>query len=137
MSENEIPTEVKDFVFHSIDSAEQLDIILLLHSYEDRAVTVKDISDVLRSSPNSIETRLKKLIELRLITSENKSESQKFRFNFENAQAVHLVSSLAEVYKSHRYGILEIIFSPLKKSRDFADAFKLSNPKDPKGGRNG
>ena len=32
MSENLISKALKDFVFHSIDSAEQLDILRLLHS---------------------------------------------------------------------------------------------------------
>jgi len=138
MSEKSISKDVKDFVFHSIDSAEQLDILLLLHSDTHKLVSIKEISDVLRSSPNSIEKRVINLLEQGLLVVVGEGASAKYAFHFQNESAFKIVTELAEIYKSHRYGILEIIFSPLKKSRDFADAFKITNPKDPtKGGRNG
>lgn len=137
MSESDIPKILTDFVFHSIDSAEQLDILLVLHSKPEKNFSSKELSDHLRSSPNSIDKRLKSLIDQNLTLQDSSSpEEARYRFNFENETAVELVSQLAEFYKSHRYRILEIIFSPLKKSRNFADAFKILNPKDPKGGRN-
>ena len=137
MSGNLISNEVKDFVFHSIDSAEQLDILLLLHSDVHKKASIKEISDFLRSTPTSIEKRILNLIQQNLLVSAGEGAQTKYAFHFENEAALKVVSQLAEVYKSHRYGILEIIFSPLKKSRDFADAFKISGSKDPKGGRNG
>jgi hypothetical protein len=133
MSEKQIPKEVKDFVFHLVDSVEQLDILLLLHGNAPHVYTNKDISDVLRSNPGSIDTRTQNLLRQGLLVSSEVG----FRFNSENETVQKIVTQLAEIYKVQRYGVLEIIFSPLKKSRDFADAFKISNPKDPKGGRNG
>jgi predicted transcriptional regulator len=132
MSERDIPNTVKDFVFRSIDSAEQLEILLLLFSDKQRAVSVKELSDLLRSSPGSIEKRMKTLVEQELVMTTGDG-SARYRFNFENHNAVEVIDQLVEVYKTHRYGILEIIFSPLKKSRDFADAFKFSGSK---GGHN-
>lgn len=134
MSENEIPKEVKDFVFHWIDSAEQLEILLLLHSQGYESASAKELSDVLRSSPHSVDKRIQNLLQFGLLISVGSKELPRFRFHVENDAAFKIVSHLAEVFKSHRYGILELIFSPLKKSRDFAEAFKIAGPKDPSRG---
>jgi DNA-binding MarR family transcriptional regulator len=136
MAEKDIPKEVKDFVFHSIDSAEQLDILLLLHGEKSKSFSVRELSDFLRSSPNSVEKRLQTLI-VQGLTQTLAGDPLRYQFYFSNEAALKLVSELAEVYKVHRYGILEIIFSPLKRSRDFAEAFKISGTKDPKGGHGG
>lgn len=137
MSENKISKEVKDFVFHSIDSVEQLDILLLLQSDVQKKWSIKEISNFLRSTPTSIEKRVSKLIEQNLLLEASVPGEKIYSLHFQSEAVLNIVSELAEIYKTHRYGILEIIFSPLKKSRDFADAFKISSSKDPKGGRNG
>ncbi|RYZ84648.1 MAG: MarR family transcriptional regulator [Proteobacteria bacterium] len=137
MSDNDIPLLVKDFLFHSIDSVEQLEVLLWLFQSEGQKVTAEELSQTLRSSPNSVQQRLNGLLRNSLVIVERADADapEHFYFNAESPSK-KIVYQLIEVYKTHRYRVLEIIFSPLKKSRHFADAFRISN-KDPKGGRNG
>lgn len=133
MSSPEIPLLVKDFVFQYIDSVEQLDILLLLCSDQNKLWTADELSAFLRSSRNSIEKRMTSLENLKLVSR----DGDDYRYTPETESLNQTIKELGEIYKVHRYRILEIIFSPMKKGRDFADAFKITGPKEPKGGTNG
>jgi len=134
MSENDIPKAVRDFVFEYIDSVEQLEILLLLESDSGKAWSATEIYNHLRSNLNSIEKRLELLYSQDLI---RKNDSGQFYFAVESDSGKNTVRSLAEFYRGHRYRILEMIFSPMKKSRDLAEAFRLSPAKINKGDSNG
>lgn len=129
-----IPAEVKDFIFRYIDSVEQLEILLLLFSDAQKWWSSTEVSDFLRSNKNSIEKRLELLIAQKLVVQDSESECS---FHSADERLTKVIGALSEVYKIHKYRILEMIFSPMKKSRDFADAFRLTNPKEDKGDRNG
>jgi predicted metal-dependent hydrolase len=135
MSNYEISAEVKDFVFQYIDSVEQLEILLLLYSQAPKCWTSQEISDFLRSSPNSVEKRLSTLQAQKTVLESD--EKGKYCYQRTEERIEKALRELNESYKVHKYKILEMIFSPMKKSRDFADAFKLSTTKDDKGDRNG
>lgn len=135
MSSIEIPTEVKDFVFHNIDSVEQLEILLILHADSTKWWSSEEISGQLRSNRNSVEKRLQFLIKQKLVVVRN--EDSKYSFQPADPRVQQTVDLLSEAYRVQKYRILEIIFSPMKRSRDFADAFKIANTKDDKGDRNG
>jgi predicted transcriptional regulator len=135
MSSIEIPTEVKDFVFHNIDSVEQLEILLILHADSTKWWSSEEISGQLRSNRNSVEKRVQFLIKQKLVVV--RSEDSKYSFQPADPRAQHTVDLLSEAYRVQKYRILEIIFSPMKRSRDFADAFKIANTKEDKGDRNG
>jgi hypothetical protein len=66
-----------------------------------------------------------------------KNEDAQFSFFLDDASLRQTVHSLADIYKVHRYKILEMIFSPMKKSRDLAEAFRLSPNKPNKGDSHG
>jgi hypothetical protein len=134
MGEIEIPSEVRDFVFQNLDSVEQLEILLLLHSEPSKTWSIDAISDQLRSNPNSVRTRLKLLLEQRHVLLEK--DLNTYQYQLRDPAAGTALDLLSQIYKVHKYRILEIIFSPLKKSRDFADAFKIGG-KGPKGEGNG
>lgn len=135
MSITDIPTEVKDFVFQFIDSVEQLEILLLVYASAPREWTPEEISDHLRSNRNSIVKRLSTLVAQRII---HRSESGiSYSFKSDDEKLSKTIELLSEIYKIHKYGVLEMIFSPMKKSRDFADAFRITGTKDDKGDKNG
>lgn len=133
MSIPEIPISVKDFVFQYIDSVEQLDILLLLCSDQNKIWSAEELSAFLRSSRNSIEKRMTALEAQHLVSRDGDG----YRYTPEPESLNQTIKELGEIYKVHRYRILEIIFSPMKRGRDFADAFKITGPKEPKGGNNG
>jgi hypothetical protein len=126
----EIPEEVKQFVFEYIDSVELLEVLLFLRSHSDREWSSNQISKELRSSSASVIHRLHFLKSLNLIEERSPDVFTYATHNFET-----LITSLAESYKIRPHAIQQIIFSPMKKAKQFANAFMLSNPK--KGEPNG
>lgn len=133
MSDNDIPKSVRDFVFEYIDSVEQLEILQLMQGDAPKSWSSSELTQQLRSNQNSIEKRLSLLISQGLV--EKRPQSGDY-FLPENAHSEAL-RELVEYYKIHRYKILELIFSPMKKSRDLAEAFRLSPSKPHKGDSNG
>lgn len=134
MSDNDIPKSVRDFVFEYIDSVEQLEILLLLESNSQKTWSPPELSGLLRSNLNSIEKRLGHLASQGLIV---RNEDSHFAFFTENEELRNTIHTLAEIYRVHRYKIMELIFSPMKKSRDLAEAFRLSPHKPNKGDSHG
>jgi hypothetical protein len=130
MSDNDIPKTIRDFVFEYIDSVEQLEILLLLESDPNKSWSLEELSGLIRSNVNSVEKRTSLLLSQGLII---KNEDSQLSFFLDNAELKQTVHSLADIYKVHRYRILEMIFSPMKKSRDLAEAFRLSPAKPSKG----
>jgi len=129
LPESKISSEVKDFIFRYIDSVEQLEILLLLGSDPGKAWTSEELSHLLRSSPHSVEKRLEGLRDDGLIQLKDEKE---YFFDSQDQGLVNQITKIAEIYKVQLHGILALVFSPMKKGRDFADAFKLGR-KDSKG----
>lgn len=134
MSENDIPKAVRDFVFEYIDSVEQLEILLLLESNSSKSWSASEMNGLLRSNLNSVEKRLSLLISQGLV--KQRPDSQ-YLFAPEREDFQKIIHNLSDYYRVHRYKIMELIFSPMKKSRDLAEAFRLSPSKPNKGDSNG
>lgn len=130
-----ISDELKQLIYDHIDSVEQLDIMLLLRSQAERDWSVREIADHLRTNPASVERRLKALRALDIL-EETPSEPQRFRYRTKTEKAASLMEELAAANKVRRHRVLELIFSPTKRARNFADAFLVRNPakKDDKDG---
>jgi len=135
MSANDLSQDVKDFIFQYIDSVEQLEVFLLLSSDPNKIWSSAEISATLRSNSNSVEKRLNQLLVHQLVEVIATPESR-YRLNQKNENVQKMILQLSDAYKMHRHNILQMIFSPMKKSRDFAEAFRIGSSKDPKGGDN-
>ncbi len=130
------PEEVKQFIFAYIDSVEQLEVLFLLYRDPDDKWTPERMSAELRSSPSSIEGRLKALEAHGLIKRSSEASLDYF-YQGSRPETDLLLSQLQSLYQSRRHKILELIFSPLKRARDFADAFRLSKSNSDEGEGNG
>lgn len=130
MVRRDISERVRSFIFEHIDSVEQLEVLLFLRKNCERPCTAEEITNELRSNLTSVSGRLNVLKSKNLIKEENSS------FQYNNIQEIEdLLIEVAEEYKVRRTLILELIFSPLKKMRNFADSF-VFNPSDKKKGDN-
>lgn len=129
---NEIPSDVKDFIFQYIDSVEQLEILLLLSADPAKGWSSQELQLALRSNLNSIEKRLAILAWYKFI----EKQGGLFYFRPKDPQIIQILQGLTGVYKVQRHKIYELIFSPMKKCRDFAEAFLITKPPDSKGGSN-
>jgi predicted transcriptional regulator len=130
VAEANFPENVNQFIYAHIDSIEQLEILLLLRHHADKSWSFKAISDELRSTPDSVATRILPLEKIGIIHR----EGDMFRYLPTDSVLKETIDDLEKIYRVRRQKIYELIFSPMKKRvRDFADAF-IVNPKkgDPK-----
>lgn len=135
MSTPALSEAVKNFIFEYVDSAESLEILLLISASKEKAWSTQELALELRSSPNSVANRIQVLKNLGLIV-EHANGAEQYLFSPKDQATEDLVIELLQAYRMQRHRILELIFSPMKKARLFADAFRVVGPKD-SGGSNG
>jgi hypothetical protein len=128
MSNQDLPEELARFIYEYIDSAEIVDVLLILKSRHDNFLSAKMISDELRANPESVSKRLFSLKVLDLI-QEDPNNSELYCYCPGTPRLSALMDVLSESYKVRRQRVLAAIFSPAKKMRDFADAFVVRNRK--------
>ena len=63
MSQRDFSPEFRAFVNKFINSIEQIEVLLILRANPERVWTVDEISAIMRSTPNSIRSRLDALTE--------------------------------------------------------------------------
>jgi hypothetical protein len=137
MGADGFPENVRQLVFKHIDSVEQLEVLLYMRAHRETQLDALRISAELRSIPASVLKRIVALETCGFISRPNKSaqsetipsETTLFQFNPRTGEIDSAISALADLYKSKPQRIFEIIFSPLKKGRQFAAAFVVTTPK--------
>lgn len=135
LSKAGISEKTRNFVFQHVDSVELVEIILLFHGASEKAWTAEDISKELRSSAISIKKRLTVLRNIGLIRETDKPNY--FCFETKDMSQAKIIDELSLAYRVQRHRVLEIIFSPSKKARDFADAFLVTGHKKDDGDEHG
>lgn len=122
VSEEGVPEPVLQFVSRHVESLEQLEILLLLHSAPNKIWTVSEIFQRIQSTQISVQHRLLQLQAAGLVAS----DANGFRFAPANEDLANCVAGLAENYRERRVRIIEAIYAPRKDpAQSFADAFKL------------
>jgi hypothetical protein len=126
MPEHEISAKLKQFIFEFVDSVELIEVLLFIRNRPDEYFSATQISGELRSNPNSITNRLRKLVNIGLL---EESGSHSFRFLPKNAELKNVINELSNEYLLRRHHIFELIFSSSKNARQFADAFIVGKNK--------
>ena len=126
MAPAEIPEKVRNFIFMHLHSVDQLEIILLVRRDPAKSWTIKKLTDELRSNENLVSTRLAKLVALGLL--ERREGTDEYRYSPGDPLLEETINELAEVCRVQRHRVLELIFSPMKRARDFAEAFYIKDP---------
>lgn len=122
----DIPENVRQFIFSYIDSVEQLEVLLLLRARTGEVFFARAVAEELRSSEASVALRLGALARSGLIEGD---ETSGYRFQARSEELGPVLTGLSDAHRTFRHKVLELIFSPLKKARSFADAFVVTNPK--------
>src|SRR5690348_12400648 len=107
MGKREFTDAFRTFVNKYITSVEQIEVLLILLANPERAWTVTEISSILRSSTNSIASRLKTLQVAGLARPE---EGQGYRYAA-TGRAHEMVEVLQEEYGARRFSVIELVFS--------------------------
>jgi hypothetical protein len=127
---------VLSFIFKYIDSIETIEILLFLRSVRNDYKNAEQISHQLRSNPSSVEKRLLTLKSHRLIV-ENLELKGRYKFDPENSEIEMVIHEFAEAYIVKPQRIFEILYSPNRQIREFADAFVIGRSKKKEDDDNG
>ena len=128
MANEALPAPVRQLIARYIQSVEQLEVLLLLRSQPQRAWTVGEVYDVIRSSQPSIAARLQTFASDGFL-AEEKGPPQTFRFAPQDENMRSALDQTATAYQTWRVRVIEAIFTPAADPvQSFADAFKLRKP---------
>lgn len=123
MAGDQIPENLRQFIFAAIDSVEQLEVLALLHDHPEKEWTNLSLSQELRSTEGSVEKRLRDLVDRRVI---NPITENSFRYDPRSDEVRQTVSDLVAVYRLRPYRVMDLIFSrPVNAMQSFADAFRF------------
>src|SRR5688572_8202904 len=103
MVQGNLPPAVQQFLKKFINSVEQLEVLLILHEFPNRAWTAGEISTQLRSTALSVEQRLAGLMSQGLV----KPSGNGFQYGPVNPDCVAAVAQLAALYKERRIQVIE------------------------------
>jgi hypothetical protein len=117
--------EVRGFVGEHIDSAEQLEILLLLHRDPDRRWTAQEVSQAIYTVPASALMRLERLVAEGFATSSGEADPT-YVYEPRSEEIRRQVAALSDAFRKDRVAVIKLIFSrPPDPLQSFADAFRL------------
>ncbi len=128
-----IPEATRRFIAAHISSVEQLEVLLLLRCDADRWWPPEEVAGELSTPPDSVAHRLRDLRGHGLVAEERSGRDGTSRFRYQPAtpELEGAVSTLAQVYARRRSSVISVIFAdPDRSIRTFADAFRLSRPRE-------
>lgn len=116
-------SDVIDFIVGSIDSVEQLEVLLLLRQNRSKKWTADQVNEIVRSSERSITNHLEKFGSLGLISNEAGTDLFFYSADPEQDQ---LLEKVAAFYRDRRAAVIEYIYSkPIREIQSFSAAFKF------------
>lgn len=118
---NQIPDDVRQFVFEHVDSVTQLEVLFLLHNHTEREFDAEEVAKELRANIGACAKYLEVLTTMGLLKG-----SGSYRYEPDSAELDTVIKHLIDSYKIRPHKVMELIFSNSKKARNFADAFNLS-----------
>lgn len=120
-----IPAEVRNFIARYIDSAELLDVLMLLHREPEGEWTAATVSSRVFSVPQAAQKRLEELAARGLATTDP-HHPDRFVLSFEDPEVGRGVNKLRELYDKSRADVIGVVFSSKSDPiQSFSNAFKL------------
>lgn len=128
MGNDVVPEAIRGFIDENINSVEELETLLLLHTHPDMEWGATDISKELYTSIGAAKRRLAHLFAKGLA---KRVGEQKYIYAPATAQTARIIGELALFYKARRVTIITLIYSkPSEQIRDFSDAFLFRQEED-------
>jgi len=126
MAGEAISPEVRKFIHGTINSVEQLEVLLFLMSNAESDWSPAEVSERVRSTPESVEPKLVDLLAARLVTVRDEG-GPRYRYAPESgALAEEVAQSLDKAYRERKDTVIQLIFTrPMDNIRVFADAFRI------------
>ncbi len=134
MTDAPVPPEVRALLFDRIDTFEELEVLVFLHSAPGRSFTAHDIAETLRLPLDGASAALQGLVSHSLIEADKGRSSTKFRFD-PRAERAAAVEALARCWSTQRYEVARLLGTYAMErvrnsaARAFADAFVIGRRK--------
>ena len=123
-----LPDRVHRFLYHNIDSVEQLEVLQLLRRTPDRGWSAEEVARDLYSHPSSVLHRMSSLAGRGLL---RELEPACFQYAPRSSDLHETVNAVAAVYRERRVAVISLIASkPIENVRAFSDAFRLRRKKE-------
>lgn len=125
MAEGKIPEQVRQFIRERIDSAETLEILILLERAPERAWSADEVAKTVFTVPTAATKRLEGLVTDGLASSDGIAGAS-YRYEPRTDELRQQVAAVAAAYRTSRIDVIKLVFDrPPDPLRSFADAFKL------------
>jgi hypothetical protein len=121
---SDLPPELKAFLYSCVDSVEQVEILMLLRRSE-RAWTARGVTVELGLVERVARAQLETLTSRGLVRAETGGAEVAYRYQPKTAQLRRYADLLADSYGTARTAIYRFISTNVRRSKRFADAFKL------------
>lgn len=123
---NELPAELKAFLYSCVDTVEQVEILVLLCK-SGRAATAHAVAADLGLSDQVAREHLETLAARGLLTIAVGAEVS-YVYVPKSVQLRRYAEQLTEYYATSRTAILRFITTSPRRAKRFSDAFKLRDP---------
>jgi hypothetical protein len=114
-----------EFLAKYVDSAELLDILMLLYGNADAVWTPESVSNRVFTVPQAAERRLEEL-KARGIVTDDPARPGAYKVDLNDQEVRDILPELLNVYRTNRADVINIVFrikaDPVKS---FSNAFKL------------
>ena len=125
-----VSPEIQRFVAEHIDSAEKLEILLLLQRNPEKQWTALEVSQAIYTVPASATMRLEALVAEGFLASAGGADPR-YSYGPRSDTMRSQVDSLAAAYQADRVSVIKLIFArPPDPVQSFADAFRLRGKGD-------
>lgn len=128
MARDEIPQAVARFLQDEVESAREVEALLLLREAPNRAWTPEGLAREMRSSPGWAAQQLEGLRDKGLVeTAPDTSGAPGYRYHPARDEQESMVASLAELYARRKNTVIALIFGQAERDpvRSFSDAFRI------------
>lgn len=125
MAADQLPVEVQRFIEAHVNSAERLEVLLLLHRMPDRAWRAEDVSKEVYTVPASATLRLEALVASGFLSSTGGANPE-YRYQPRTPDLARGADALAAAYRADRVKVIKSIFKQAPDPvQSFAESFRL------------
>ncbi len=124
-------SEARRFISQYLSSAEQLEVLLMLHGRPGEWFSAVDVSRGVYTVPAAALMRMDELASAGLLASDGAADPR-YRFAPASPALAERVDALARAYRADRVGVVRMIYDKPKDDpvRSFANAFRFRRPGD-------
>jgi hypothetical protein len=123
-----IPLEVRQFIFHRIDSIAQLEAVLLLRQSPDSWWEIKEVADRLYISEDQCFPVLEGLRRQGLLVCMGEKTKPVYRYRPDTGELREMVDRLAYYYSKHLVSVSNLVHAKARtRIEGFARAFELTS----------